>query len=99
MSETNSMRSSLAALLASTSLLFATARKKHQDPIGTVPAEDLPAVPTAAQAPGAAGTDEARAASECERETGAEREACLRRYPSRRIMPAEPEKSAPPPGN
>ena len=93
------MRSSLAALLATTSLLFATACEKHQDPIGTVPAEDVPAVPTGAQTQGVSGTDGAGDASVCERETGAEREACLRRYPSGRVTPAEPEKSPPPTGN
>ena len=71
------MRSSLAALLATTSLLFATECQKHQDPLGTVPADDVPAVPTGAQTQGVAGSDGAGDASACERETGAEREATL----------------------
>lgn len=93
------MRSSLAALLATTSLLFATACEKHQDPIGTVPADDVPAVPTGAQAQGAAATAGAGDASVCQREIGAEREACLRRYPPTQVTPVEPEKTSQPPAN
>lgn len=93
------MSSSLAGLLAASSLLFATACQKHQDPIGSVPADDVPAVPTGAQAQGAAATAGAGGASACKREIGAEREACLRRYPPTQVSPVEPEKTSQPPAN
>lgn len=82
----------LACTLMATACMALAACEKHQEPIGTVPAEDVPAVP----APGAAGQGTDADASACAREIGAEREACLRRYPPAGVTPAEPEKSPPP---
>ena len=77
-------------------VLLTAACEKHADPIGTVPANDVPAVPVGTAPSGEPTTGDA---SDCERETGAEREACLRRYPPNRTSPVEPEKTSPPSGD
>ncbi|MGJ4728579.1 hypothetical protein [Luteimonas sp. SDU101] len=77
-------------LLMAACLTLATACEKHADPIGTVPAEDVPAVPVSPAPQDAAGV------ANCERMIGAEREACLRRYPPTSTTPVEPEKTSPP---
>lgn len=82
---------SMRTVLAAACLLFATACEKHQEPIGTVPADDVPAAP----APGP-GTDARRDGLDCDRTIGAEREACLRNNPPETVTPAEPEKNPPP---
>ena len=85
------MSSMRVALAAAACLLLATACEKHQEPVGTVPADDVPAAPM----PGA---DRAapQEGVDCDRTMGAEREACLRNRPRQTVAPAEPEKSTPP---
>ncbi len=66
--------------------------EKHQEPIGTVPADDVPAVAGPAH-----DEDGARADSDrCEAMIGAEREACERRQPQPSQRPVEPNRSPPP---
>lgn len=78
-------------VVASGCLLMATACEKHQEPIGTVPADDVPAVPVG---------DAAADAANCEAMVGAEREACLRRYPPTDAATVEPQRNqAPRSGN
>lgn len=85
------MSSIRAALVAAGCLLLATACEKHQEPIGTVPADDIPAVP--APEPG---TGAGREGVDCDRTTGAERETCLRNNPPATVTPAEPQQNPPP---
>lgn len=73
--------------IATACLLMATACEKHQEPIGTVPADDVSAVPVG---------DAAADAANCEAMVGAEREACLRRYPPTEAAPVEPQRNQPP---
>lgn len=87
-------------LFASTLIVVAclaqTACEKHQEPIGSVPADDVPAVP-ASGASGREAAGDAGDASACAREAGAEREACLRRYPPATATQVEPQRNSPPP--
>jgi hypothetical protein len=112
-------------LIATACLALAAACQKHQEPIGTVPADDVPAVPAgngAGQGPttmgeqadtgssAAGGMDQAAAggtghdavggseqgAAACEAMIGAEREACMRSYPSSTPTSVEPQRNQPP---
>jgi len=82
-----------APILIAAACLAQAACEKHQEPIGTVPADDVPAVPVT----GAGAQDADGDASACERELGAEREACLRRYPPATTTQVEPQRNLPPP--
>jgi hypothetical protein len=85
-------------ILIAAACLSLAACEKHQEPIGTVPADDVPAVP-AGERGSTAGQDADVDSSACERQIGAEREACLRRYPPATTTPVEPQRSPPPPAD
>lgn len=65
---------------------------KHQEPIGTVPADDVPAV----AAPAHDGDNASAGTDRCEAMIGAEREACRRQQPEPSQQTVEPNRSPPP---
>lgn len=82
----------LSVALPAMLLLCLAGCEKHQEPIGTVPADDVPAVAGPAR-----DGDDARADTDrCEAMIGAEREACMRQQPQPSQRPVEPHRSPPP---